>query len=215
MMADDQLIGSSNKGTIAFRDGKLKRTNDRHQMPIADCDQFQESDNYIRKRASLHIIDYTSILSRDFSRHNRKHGTSMMIKYIIAIIITIIAYIATKTQLSYCSGLKMSVSIPELVRVNDAFWLNCSHKNLIKNNNELKQSNGMLYDDGHEITTNETTTSRTSEIYAIKWFKDDDLFYRYLPNSPSPQNAFYETQGIQIDVSINHFIHLSKILLIH
>lgn len=38
------------------------------------------------------------------------------------------------------------------------------------------------------------------EIYAIKWYKDDEEFYRYLPNA-QPKVSIYETNGIQLDVS--------------
>lgn len=38
------------------------------------------------------------------------------------------------------------------------------------------------------------------EIYAIKWYKDDEEFYRFLPNA-TPKVSIYDTNGIQLDVS--------------
>lgn len=68
-------------------------------------------------------------------------------------------------------ALKVSVAIPELVKLNEGFWINCSHQ------------------------------TELEDIYAIKWYKDDEEFYRYLPNA-SPKVSIYQTNGIQLDVSI-------------
>lgn len=75
------------------------------------------------------------------------------------------------------SSLRISISAPELVKQNDAFWLNCSYEKL-----------------------NLKTAETNEEIYAIKWFKDNEEFYRYLPNS-RPKVSTYPTNGIQLDVS--------------
>lgn len=74
-------------------------------------------------------------------------------------------------------ALKVSVSIPDLVKLNDAFWLNCSHQS-------RSGSSGRL----------------GGEIYGIKWYKDEEEFYRFLP-SAEPKVSIYETNGIQLDVS--------------
>ena len=80
------------------------------------------------------------------------------------------------------SALKVSVSIPELVKLNDPFWLNCSHHRAHLDLMEPKR------------------TAKVDEIYAIKWYKDDEEFYRFLPNA-EPKISVYETNGIQLDVS--------------
>lgn len=182
-------IGSSNNGTMSW----LVSNNSgdyqlRHQPDI-------DANDKATKRVSKMSI-------------NSAYARNPFL-YLIAIAATIMTFDGEILSGS-CSGLKMSISLPELVRVNDAFWLNCSHNSMKNNQNEIRnQSNAMLYDDAREINTSETTRT-PGDIYAIKWFKDDDLFYRFLPNSPSPQSVFYETQGIQIDVSrVGQFKFLS------
>lgn len=71
------------------------------------------------------------------------------------------------------NSLRVSVAIPELVKLGDQFWLNCS-----------------------------AAQQNENEIYAIKWYKDDVEFYRFLP-SAEPKVSVYETNGIQLDVSNN------------
>lgn len=87
---------------------------------------------------------------------------------LIAILTTTVICIASDS-----AALRLSLSVPELVRVNDGFWLNCSHE--------------------HKLTG-------ADQIYAIKWFKDNEEFFRFLPNE-RPQLSFFETPGLQVDVS--------------
>lgn len=90
-------------------------------------------------------------------------------------------------QTTTANALKVAVSIPDLVKLNDAFWLNCSHQTSksIAPENYLGSS---------------SAARPTSEIYAIKWYKDEEEFYRFLPNA-EPKVSIYETNGIQLDVS--------------
>lgn len=93
----------------------------------------------------------------------------------------IITFGLTATTTQPGRAMKVSVSIPELVKLNDPFWLNCTHSML----------------------TSEQDTSQTKasdDIYSIKWYKDDEEFYRYLPKA-EPKVSTYETNGIQLDVS--------------
>lgn len=39
-------------------------------------------------------------------------------------------------------------------------------------------------------------------LYSVKWYKDGDEFFRYLPKS-TPEIQVFEKQGIYIDVSIH------------
>lgn len=84
---------------------------------------------------------------------------------------------------SFAASLKVSVSIPELVKLNDAFWLNCSHN----------QASRFHARPGLQGPASE-------RIYSIKWYKDEEEFYRYLP-SAEPKVSIYETNGISLDVS--------------
>ncbi|KAL0271962.1 UNVERIFIED_CONTAM: hypothetical protein PYX00_005109 [Menopon gallinae] len=37
-------------------------------------------------------------------------------------------------------------------------------------------------------------------LYAVKWYKDDEEFYRFVPKSNPPQHS-YKVDGIKVDVS--------------
>lgn len=59
-------------------------------------------------------------------------------------------------------------------------------------------------------------------LYAIKWYKDNEEFYRYVPKANPPKQS-YQVDGIRVDVSISiqytlifhrHFRHLHIILII-
>lgn len=41
----------------------------------------------------------------------------------------------------------------------------------------------------------------TEALYSVKWYKDNEEFYRYLPKSNPPQHS-YRVEGIRVDVSI-------------
>ena len=38
-------------------------------------------------------------------------------------------------------------------------------------------------------------------LYSVKWYKNDQEFYRYVPND-RPKLQVFKTEGIQVDVSI-------------
>lgn len=98
-------------------------------------------------------------------------------------------------------ALKVSVSIPELVKLNDAFWLNCSHQKTGRQHNLAAPD---APTDSATITPAPTSDKQhhqsNEEIYAIKWYKDEEEFYRFLPNAEQ-KVSIYETNGIQLDVS--------------
>lgn len=98
-----------------------------------------------------------------------------------------------------CHSLKVSASIPELVKLNDAFWLNCSHHHQHQHHRHQPHNRSRQ---SHDSTKTETPFDNKdwSDIYAIKWYKDDENFYRFSPND-QPKVSIYETNGIQLDVS--------------
>lgn len=104
-------------------------------------------------------------------------------------------------NLTIIETLKVSVSIPELVKLNDAFWLNCSHHSKLPSLG-LQQPDETTNDRQFSASGSRGDMQRNDkdEIYAIKWYKDDEEFYRYLPNA-QPKVSIYETNGIQLDVS--------------
>lgn len=109
---------------------------------------------------------------------------------------TIIALVASCNHfMQLANGLKVSVSIPKLVKLNDAFWLNCTHK---------QEYQPQATDPNNNLVGARQGKEESDDIYAIKWYKNDEEFYRYLPNA-QPKVSIYETNGIQLDVSIRLF----------
>jgi hypothetical protein len=111
-----------------------------------------------------------------------------------------------------CSPLKVTVSIPELVKLNDAFWLNCSHTTsrpaasqhaarASSSNNQHEQTNGEQQPAPQAQPENNPTERAYEHIYSIKWYKDEEEFYRFVPKG-EPRVSYYETKGVQADVSM-------------
>lgn len=40
-------------------------------------------------------------------------------------------------------------------------------------------------------------------LYSVKWYKDNEEFYRYVPKANPPQHS-YKVEGIRVDVSHKH-----------
>uniref|UniRef100_A0A6G1SN25 Ig-like domain-containing protein n=1 Tax=Aceria tosichella TaxID=561515 RepID=A0A6G1SN25_9ACAR len=98
-----------------------------------------------------------------------------------------------------CFALKVTVSIPELVKLNDAFWLNCTHNN----NNNIRSLNQLAGSQQHQQQQNNNSPPRPldsayQQIYSIKWYKDEEEFYSFLPGG-DPRVSYYETKGVQPD----------------
>lgn len=107
------------------------------------------------------------------------------------------------TQFSITAeALTISASIPDLVKLNDGFWLNCTHQTRVPTT-EFKTAAAS------SPTTNSNDGDKLEEeIYAIKWYKDDEEFYRYLPRAEQ-KVSIYETNGVHIDVSSPKIPHNS------
>jgi hypothetical protein len=39
-------------------------------------------------------------------------------------------------------------------------------------------------------------------LYSVKWYKDEEEFYRFVPRANTPQNS-YSFDGIKVDVSFS------------
>ncbi|KAI1284978.1 hypothetical protein HDE_12449 [Halotydeus destructor] len=70
-----------------------------------------------------------------------------------------------------------NIHVPHKTSVGYTYWLNCSY--------DLERN----------------------QLYSIKWYKDDDEIYRFLPSS-NPSKAKYDVLGLNIDLELNssHFI---------
>lgn len=82
-------------------------------------------------------------------------------------------YIIFICLLPKCEMLRIiRISVPRKSLVGDTVWLNCSH----------------------DLTD--------TQLYSIKWYKDSEEIYRFLPSN-KPTHAAYETDGLTIDVSVS------------
>lgn len=76
-------------------------------------------------------------------------------------------------------GLNVHVEVPDYVRAGDTVELKCK------------------YDLGSDT------------LYAVKWYKGKNEFYRYTPKERPDKQAF-PVQGLQINVSSKRNVHISK-----
>lgn len=54
-----------------------------------------------------------------------------------------------------------------------------------------RRNNHLYYDNDEEME---------ETLYSVKWYKDEEEFYRYVPRANPPQNS-YTFDGIKVDVS--------------
>lgn len=76
-----------------------------------------------------------------------------------------------------------------------AYELNNSSRkyssNYYSNNRQhYRKNNHMYYDNDEEDE---------EKLYAVKWYKDNEEFYRYVPKANPPQHS-YKVDGIRVDV---------------
>lgn len=73
------------------------------------------------------------------------------------------------------------------------------HSSISDDNNGIDH----LHNDGG---TSGATSDEEETLYSVKWYKDNEEFYRYVPKSNPPQQS-YRVEGIRVDVSIRTHTH--------
>lgn len=53
----------------------------------------------------------------------------------------------------------------------------------------------------YAFDSNEQADDHGEKLYSVKWYKDNEEFYRYVPQSTPPQHS-YKVEGVRVDVSI-------------
>lgn len=65
-----------------------------------------------------------------------------------------------------------------------------------KDGSKSSKSHHFSYDSNEQSDEGET-------LYSVKWYKDDEEFYRYVPKANPPQHS-YKVDGIRVDVRDNY-----------
>lgn len=105
----------------------------------------------------------------------------------------VILVVATVGGGGRTTALKVSVAIPDLVGLYEAFWLNCSHSSPIFNKLPPQTAQASK-------AQSQPDQQQPERIYSIRWYKDNDEFYRYMPGD-EPHALHLEAKGVQADVS--------------
>lgn len=86
--------------------------------------------------------------------------------------------------------------------------LECQYELNSSDNKESKSSKASHYSYDSNEQSDEGET-----LYSVKWYKDNEEFYRYVPKANPPQHS-YKVDGIRVDVSQNvlHCIHNTHII---
>jgi cell adhesion molecule 2 len=64
----------------------------------------------------------------------------------------------------------------------------------------FRNENAMLECDFELDKVKNDETYADEDLYSVKWYKDNEEFYRYVPRANPPQNS-YKVDGIKVDVS--------------
>lgn len=79
----------------------------------------------------------------------------------------------------------------------------------------VNDNNGLddLYGNGHRSgsvgisSSNGDGSEEEEKLYSVKWYKDNEEFYRYVPRAHPPQRIFNNVEGVRVDVSTKtHFL---------
>lgn len=161
---------------------------------------FNEAKKSIENLSSLHNLqaqDSILILIRRRRRRSSKLIGRMRETW-LALIATLFLLLTAFAGSS--SALSVAIKVPSFVRANDAFWLNCSHEHSPFAHQQHQQQQQQQHQQPQPQHQSRQQINK-DEIYAIKWFKDNSEFYKFVP---SLQKAFeYNTSGVNIDVSTN------------
>lgn len=98
----------------------------------------------------------------------------------------------------------MKVVVPAYELHGNFAMLECQYELNNSDNRHSKSSKYHFpYDSNEQSDEGET-------LYSVKWYKDNEEFYRYVPKANPPQHS-YRVDGIKVDVSI--LFLTSKLLL--
>lgn len=107
------------------------------------------------------------------------------------------------------------VSIPSYKIHGDTATLECHYE--LKNGHESRHSRDHGYSSSRTSSLSSSLTNDnngidhhphngvTETLYSVKWYKDNEEFYRFIPKA-NPQQQSYKVDGVRVDVSSLLFI---------
>lgn len=99
----------------------------------------------------------------------------------------------------------VKVVVPAYELHGNFAMLECQYELNNSDNRHSKSSKYHFpYDSNEQSDEGET-------LYSVKWYKDNEEFYRYVPKANPPQHS-YRVDGIKVDVSITAYIHMYTII---
>lgn len=91
---------------------------------------------------------------------------------------------------------------------------NQNHHNRFNNNGDygFRSIHTSITDDNNGIdhlynSGTSTSSDEEEKLYSVKWYKDNEEFYRYVPKANPPQQS-YRVEGIRVDVSMPNLFHI-------
>jgi hypothetical protein len=90
----------------------------------------------------------------------------------------------------------IKIFIPSYRFRNENALLECDFQLNGRNEDINENENTYIFD------TNTGNNDKNEALYSVKWYKDNEEFYRYVPRDNPPQNS-YKVDGIKVDVSIH------------
>lgn len=101
------------------------------------------------------------------------------------------------------------VSIPPYKLRLDSALLECHYELKNSKSDTNSRGNPHIYEhhfSGTSHNDNDENIDEEEALYSVKWYKDNEEFYRYVPKAKPPQHS-YRVDGIKVDVSINHIFN--------
>ena len=98
----------------------------------------------------------------------------------------------------------LSVSIPVYKFRGDHAILECNYELNNNNFNYNSNSNSNNNKRHDEYDSEEQKDDGREHLYSVKWYKDNEEFYRFVPKANPPKHS-YKVEGIRVDVSSSIF----------
>lgn len=89
----------------------------------------------------------------------------------------------------------------------DSALLECQYEMNGKSSGGYNRNNHHVYEQHFGGAGNYDSSEQNDEgetLYSVKFYKDNEEFYRYMPKAKPPQHS-YRVEGIKVDVSIYIF----------